>query len=104
MILYSTTVGSQPYWLAAGDFNNDQRLDLIVANQSRDNIGILLGYDYATFQNQQTYSNQFSLRPSSIIARDFNYDTYLDILLLHLRPIIVLVFFWEIEMEHLLNS
>ena len=45
-IVYSTRDGSQPYWIATGDFNNDHRLDFVVANQGRDSIGILLGYQY----------------------------------------------------------
>jgi hypothetical protein len=79
MIVYSTKNDSQPYWIATSDFNNDQRLDFVVASQGSDSIGILLGFDYVTFQDQQIYSNQFSLRPSSIIVLDFNSDTYLDI-------------------------
>ena len=78
-VVYSTEQGSQPYWVATGDFNNDDRWDFVVADQGRDNIGILFGYDYAKFKNQQTYSNKYSQRPSSIIARDLNNDNYIDI-------------------------
>jgi hypothetical protein len=77
--VYSTKVDSQPCWIATGNFNNDQGLDIVVANQGRDNIGILLSYHYNTFKPQETYSNQYSLRPSSIIASDLNNDTYVDI-------------------------
>jgi hypothetical protein len=77
--VYSTRDGSQPYWVTIGDFNNDHRWDLVVANQGKDNVGVLFGYEYASFKSQQTYSNQYSLRPSSVIARDLNNDSYIDI-------------------------
>ena len=77
--VYSTKQGSQPYWVATGDFNNNKRIDFVVANLGRDNIAILLNYNYNAFQDQQTYSNAYSLRPSSIIACDLNDDTYIDV-------------------------
>jgi hypothetical protein len=79
IVVYSTKVGSQPYWIATGDFNDDQRLDFVVACPGIDSIGILQSYQYGTFNDQETYSNQYSLRPSSTISRDFNNDTYPDI-------------------------
>ncbi|CAF4262542.1 unnamed protein product, partial [Adineta steineri] len=76
---YQLNRGSQPNSIATCDLNNDNVFDFIIAETGRDSIGILLGYDYNSFEDQITYSNQFSLRPSSIISRDFNNDTYFDI-------------------------
>jgi hypothetical protein len=78
-ISYSTGSGSQPYSVASGDFNNDTRLDLVVANEGTDSIGILLAYNYTTFQSQVTFSSDYSLGSYGIILSDFNNDTYLDI-------------------------
>ena len=76
---FATGTGSKPYWIAVSDFNDDNNLDLVIANQGRDSIGILLASNYIIFQNQGNYSNQFSLRPSSIISYDLNNDTHVDI-------------------------
>ena len=42
-MIYSTGNGSYPYAVASGDFNNDNRLDLVIANEGTDSIGIFLG-------------------------------------------------------------
>jgi hypothetical protein len=78
-MIYSTGNGSHPYAIASGDFNNDTRLDLVIANEGTDSISILLGYDYASFQSQVIFSSNDSLAPSGIVVSDFNNDTYLDI-------------------------
>ncbi|CAF1190976.1 unnamed protein product [Adineta steineri] len=76
---YSLDIDSQPNSIAICDLNNDNVFDFIIAEMGRDSIGILLGYEYNAFEDQITYSNEFSLKPSSIISRDFNNDSYLDI-------------------------
>jgi hypothetical protein len=78
-IMYSTGSSSYPYAVASGDLNNDTRLDLVIANEGTDSIGIFSGFDYATFQNQVNYSNNNTLTPLGIIVGDFNNDGYLDI-------------------------
>jgi hypothetical protein len=78
-MIYSTGNGSHPYAIASGDFNNDTRLDLVIANEGTDSIGIILGYNYTSFQSQVTFSNNDSLQPSGVVVSDFNSDTYLDI-------------------------
>src|SRR5207302_1676689 len=42
-ITYSTGLSSLPHMVAIGDFNNDNRLDIVVANFGINNIGIVLG-------------------------------------------------------------
>jgi hypothetical protein len=48
-------VGYYPYSMEAGDLNNDDKLDLVVANNLDVNVGILLGNGDGTFQNQQVH-------------------------------------------------
>ncbi|CAF3314761.1 unnamed protein product [Rotaria socialis] len=77
--MYSTGLGSYPMVAAIGDINNDNRSDIIIANSGVDSIGILFGYDYATFESYQNCSDNNTLRPEGIITADFNNDGYLDI-------------------------
>ena len=78
-IIYPTGDKSYPSGVVAGDVNNDNRLDLVIANKGTDSIGILYGYDYTSFQTQQTYSSIDNLSPRAIIVNDFNNDNILDI-------------------------
>ena len=73
-MIYPTGDKSSPYAVVAGDLNNDNRLDLVIANSGTDSIGIFLGYDYTSFQSQQIYSSIDNLDPMGIIAGDFNND------------------------------
>jgi hypothetical protein len=80
---YSTGVDSTPNSVAVGDFNNDGRLDIAVANFGADNVGVLLGYGDGTFANQTTYSTGIDSSPNSIAVGDFNNDGRLDIAVAH---------------------
>ena len=51
---YST--GANPSSAAVGDFNNDTRLDIVVANWDSNTVSVLLGYGNGSFANQMTYS------------------------------------------------
>ena len=53
---YSTGSGSAPFYVAIGDLNKDGRLDIAVANNHGDSVGILLGHGNGTFGDQTTYS------------------------------------------------
>jgi hypothetical protein len=77
-ITYSTGSGSAPYAVAVGDFNSDQRLDIVVANFGTNNIGIFLGTGNGTFTSQTTFTTESS-RPQWIAVGYFNNDTALDI-------------------------
>jgi FG-GAP-like repeat len=71
-------VQSGTYWgsIAAGDFNNDHKLDLAVAAGSSDELSILLGHGDGTFAPPVPYYDAgFSL----LLIGDFNGDGNLDI-------------------------
>ena len=72
---YSTA--SYPLSVAVGDFNNDTRQDIVVANAGSNTVSVLLGYGNGSFQDQMTYS--VGSEPFSVAAGDFNNDTRLDI-------------------------
>ncbi|CAF4886753.1 unnamed protein product [Rotaria sp. Silwood1] len=78
-LYYSTGNNSQPYSVATGDLNNDNRLDIVVANSGSNNIGIFLGLDVIKFTRKATYSTGFSVHPEYVVVYDFNNDTQLDI-------------------------
>ncbi|CAF0975299.1 unnamed protein product [Rotaria sp. Silwood1] len=71
---------SSPTSVAVGDFNNDDRLDIAVANAGTHNIGILLGHGNGSFDEQTTYSTGDSSNPVWIVVNDFNNDHQLDII------------------------
>jgi hypothetical protein len=79
LMTYSTGLGSDPFSIAIGDFNNDGHLDISVANNGTNNIGVLLGYGNGTFGIQTTYSMGDQSEPLSIAVGDFNNDNRLDI-------------------------
>ncbi|CAF0890611.1 unnamed protein product [Adineta steineri] len=76
---YSTGDNSQPFSVTIGDFNNDQQLDIVVANFGANNIGIFLGYGNGSFSSQTTYSTGWGSSPPDVAAGDFNNDGQLDI-------------------------
>ena len=78
-ITYSTDYDSLPTSLTIADLNNDNQLDIAVANYGTNNIGIFFGYDNGSFSNQRTYTTTRNSKPSSIAVGDFNNDKQLDI-------------------------
>ncbi|CAF4048198.1 unnamed protein product, partial [Rotaria magnacalcarata] len=79
-ITYSTGDTSQPLSVAIGDFNNDQRLDIVVANSWNYNLGIFLGYGNGTFSGQMTYPTGDGSLPQTVVIGDVNNDSHLDII------------------------
>src|SRR5262245_6795099 len=71
------TVGTNPQAVATADFNGDGKLDLAVANQTSNTVGILLGNGDGTFQAAQNYSTGSG--PRSVAVGDFNADGKLDL-------------------------
>ncbi|CAF0988346.1 unnamed protein product [Adineta ricciae] len=77
--LYSTGPGSDPHGFAVGDFNNDSRLDLVVANNGNEHLGIFFGKGNGTFSDQIFYTPSSSFLPVSVATSDFNDDNMSDV-------------------------
>ena len=76
---FSTGYDSDPYSLAVADLNNDDKLDIVVANYGTNNVGVLLGYGNGTFAIQIIFTTGINSHPYSIAIDNLNNDTYLDI-------------------------
>lgn len=83
-VTHSTGDNSQPCSVAVGDFNNDHKMDIVVANYGNDNVGILLGYGNGTFQNQSIYTTGSGSGPCSVAVGDLNNDNQSDIVVANL--------------------
>ena len=46
-----------PFAIASGDFNNDTRLDIVLAFSNTNNIGIRCGYGDGAFESQTIICN-----------------------------------------------
>ena len=75
----ATAPNSNPSSIAVVDFNNDNQMDIAVANDGIGNLGIFLGQGNGTFLAQTTYSTGFNSHPQYITVGDFNKDNTLDI-------------------------
>ncbi|CAF1065961.1 unnamed protein product [Rotaria sordida] len=76
---YSMGHNSHPMSIAVGDFNRDYKKDIAVTNFGTNNICILFGYDNGTFTNQTWYPLGYDSRPTWIVFKDLNNDTWDDI-------------------------
>ena len=54
-------------------------IDFVIANEGTDSIGIFIGFNYSSFQIENTYSDDINQTPFAIILADFNNDNSLDI-------------------------
>jgi len=70
-------VGEGPYSVAAGDFNEDDDLDLVVANFWDDDLSILLGSGDGSFSAPDSLPS--GKAPHDFGIADFNDDDHLDL-------------------------
>jgi hypothetical protein len=70
-------VGISPKSIAINDFNNDGKLDLVVANYGDKSVCILLGNGDGTFRPQTSYLVDKS--PFSVVSDDIDGDGNQDI-------------------------
>jgi len=69
--------GYWPVGIVADYFNNDENLDIVVANVAENVVSILLGDGIGGFSDRQTFSA--GVMPYGIVAADFDKDENLDI-------------------------
>ncbi|CAF1312794.1 unnamed protein product [Didymodactylos carnosus] len=77
---YSAGSGSSPNYVAAADVNDDNKLDVLVANFNVSNIGVFLDTGNGTFTAQTTYSTGSGSNPISVAAADVDGDSKPDII------------------------
>src|SRR5262249_13361383 len=70
-------VGSSPQYVAVGDFNGDQILDLATANADTNNVSVLVGIGDGTFRPAQHFAAGSG--PSALAVGDFNGDGLPDL-------------------------
>ena len=71
-------VGDDPVAIATADFNQDGKLDVVVADQSSSSVHILYGNGDGTFQSTiATFSTGST--PAAIALGDFNGDSFPDV-------------------------
>jgi hypothetical protein len=70
-------VGSSPYSVTTGDFNNDTKLDLAVTILDDKSVSVLLGNGDGTFQSKIKYVVGAS--PVSVALGDFDGNKKLDL-------------------------
>jgi uncharacterized repeat protein (TIGR01451 family) len=74
----SYTVGTRPIAIATGDFNDDGKADLVVANGDSGNVSVLLGNGDGTFQSAVNFGAGI-VAPEEIFVGDFNGDGKWDV-------------------------
>ena len=77
--LSSTVLGQRPASLAAGDFNQDGKADLVVVNSGSPDISILISKGDGTFLPPVPLQNGVFSFPSAVAVADFNRDGNADI-------------------------
>ena len=81
LINYSTGYDSLPKSLAIADLNNDDQLDIVIANSDTNNIGLFFGFGNGTFADQTIYSTGIGSNPTSVTIGDANLDEFLDVII-----------------------
>ena len=72
-------VGNGPISVAVADFNGDKKLDLVVVNETDNNVSILLGNGDGTFASQVAYPTGVGGNPKDVVVGDFNQTVTADL-------------------------
>lgn len=72
------TVGSQPHGLAAGDFDNDGKIDIASALFGSNEVSVVINDGVGGFNPASSYSA--GAGPRSVVAADVNRDGFLDLI------------------------
>jgi len=70
--------GTKPTAVAVGDFNNDTKLDVVVANSTDNDVAVVLGTGTGTFTDIENYISGTNVR--ALAVGDFNGDGNSDFL------------------------
>jgi hypothetical protein len=77
-------IGVQAQAVAAGDFNSDGRVDLVVTlNSPQVSLALLTGTGTGTFNAPTFFSNTSGFDSPAIVATDLNGDGRLDLVVMH---------------------
>ena len=76
---YSVGSLSRPTGCTLADWNNDQRLDIIVNSCETNSILVFIGRGDGTFRNAPTFSTGDNSCPFASVAGDFDNDRLLDV-------------------------
>lgn len=77
MIGYDSLAGS----ITIADIHDNTYLDLLVANNGTNNIGMFFDYGNETFTYQKTFSTGSDSHPCSIAVSDMNNDNQSDLII-----------------------
>ncbi len=70
--------GTKPDAIAVGDFNNDKKLDVVVANSADNDVAVILGTGTGTFTDIQNFISGYNA--TALATGDFNDDGFADFL------------------------
>jgi FG-GAP-like repeat/FG-GAP repeat len=73
----NSSAGKNPSAVMVGDFNGDNRPDIVVVNTSTNTVSVLLGNGDGTFQSSTSYSTGSG--PVAVAIGDFNADNRVDL-------------------------
>src|SRR6266403_911665 len=81
---FDAGLGSGPIWVVIADVNGDRKPDILLANQSRNSVGVLLGNGDGSFQPVMNFDTGGDF-PESIAVGDVNGDGKLDVAVAHFK-------------------
>jgi hypothetical protein len=93
--MFSTGDDSHPFSVTFADFNNDNQVDIAVANSGTNSVGVLLNYGNGSFGAQTSYLIDYDSHPYGIAIGDFNNDTWIDMAVANHDKEGVLTFFYR---------